>query len=181
MRLHHYFSRWVAPVPPVIKNPKILGTDVLPVDAAGAPRPPHLPNENVKQDPTYPIDDNVMVAAFKNIDGWPAHRLIALYKPPSGTGTVTAGAYVWEDELKLWIKLPQKLPAGTESFADATLTPGQPTFFDPCVLSDTVQTERHVRAGAPTRGSMSVLLLVAGTGPAGEHKFGLGADLTTSP
>jgi hypothetical protein len=157
MQFHQVFSRYVGTVP---AGKKALGSDVIPVDAAATQRAPD-----------QSLDDNVLYCRFLNLEGWPVHRVAVAYRAPSGVLALTATMYFWESQLERWIQVG----------APGTVTPGQVSFFDCVSLLDTLQTRSGLDQGSPTRGSLAQLLIVdAGLAPGGEHRFAIGADLSTS-
>lgn len=158
MQFHKVFTRYVG-TPPAGGKP--IASDVLPVDGAGNQRAPSEQTE-----------DNCLYCGFRNLEGWPVHRVAVAYKAPAGAvETVTATMYIWESQLGAWIQIG----------AAGVLTPGQVTFFDCVALLDTPATLAGLNQGSPTRGSMAQLIIIgAGAAVTGAHTFALGADLSTA-
>lgn len=150
MVFHQVFTRYIGTTPP---GGKTMGSDVLPTGA---------PNQSV--------NDNCIYCAYKDLNGWPVHRVAVAYIGPVGATAVNGTMYFWENQLQAWIQIG----------AAQAITPGQVTFFDCVALLDTLQTNKGLDQGSPLRGSLAQLLIVpAGTGN-GAHQFAIGADLSTA-
>jgi len=117
--------------------------------------------------------DNVLEFKAWNANGWPCHRLVVAYKPPSGVFALTATAYIWDALTLSWYRVGT---AATPIAANAV------TYFDVPTLIDPPATDGFILVQNANASSL-VALVVAdpGAAPNGEHSFAIAADQTTGP
>lgn len=130
---------------------------------------PVLGSDSAPTLPSELADDNVLTARFKDIDGWPVHRIAVGYKGPGGALTLTANVYIWDELSAAWY-LVNPTPVN--------LVPNRLTFFDMVGLSSPLP---DLDSTSATAGALEayVQIIPAGSDPAGTYTFVVAPDLTT--
>ena len=150
MRFQTLFKRRVGATP---ASDKVLGSDTAPT---GAP------------DQTK---DNQFQVLFRDINGWPVHRIAIGYGGPAGALTLTAALYIFDRNSGLWLKLG---PVPT-----ANLVPSEIAYFDMIVPVEVAQTSGNLAKSVGNSADLALVVTPAGGDPNGEYTFVAAGDLTT--
>lgn len=165
MRFPTTFTRYK----PASGSQKLLGGDVLPVDANGVPRRPSIA-----------LDDNLVDVRATSINGWPAYRVVlaAGYVGAGPPIALPVAMYFYEENLGIWVLVPQS--AGTVTPGTPT-TPQLPVYFDCMALMDFPHVKTDL--AAPTPGNIAQIVIVSDPGgaPNGTYNFAMAVDLTQKP
>ena len=111
------------------------------------------------------IADNIGIYRFKNIDGFPAQRIVVGYGAPAGAPTLNATLWMWDDTSEAWYKV-NSAPQG--------MVPDALCYFDTPTLPDFTDVN-HIPPGP------LVVALVVDTDPAivsGTYTFIMGVDIS---
>lgn len=160
------FTRWVGAAP---SGSKVLGSDILPVDAASNPTKAQASS------------DNLLSSRVVSINGWPLQR-IAFVGRYIGGGTPVAGSvqvFTFEDNLGIWLPLQCSAGASPTYTCGATVaTQAGPIFFDAMTLIDLPHAAADLNSVNPGTAQF-VAIVGAGTSPPnGQYIFAMGPELT---
>ncbi len=149
-----------------------LGSDALPVDSDGNPRPGNMLT-----------DDNYISSRPSNINGWPLMRLAVACKYTGagspGSTNLPATVFFFESNLQCWVALASSNSHIIESSISTTTGPAL-QFYDVVPLIDLP----HVTANLDSidSGTVGQLLLVSdNSAPNGQYDFIMGYDITSKP
>jgi hypothetical protein len=166
------FSRWKGTAP---AGSVVLGADAVPNGAQGGdgtgPGQPIPNTASVAGGPgTGVVGDNLLAMRFANNAGWPIHRIAVGYNYRGAGSAVTLPATIW-----IWDALTVRWYQTTMG----TLTADRITFFDCVSLIDPQTKQANLFTPMSSGGSLEALLIVSdNSGPNGEYRFGMGADLS---
>lgn len=160
------FTRYVGTAP---SGGKALGSDVLLVDANGAPRKPGVN-----------LDDNFLPSRIISMNGWPLERvaLVAKYTGAGAPVALPVTMYVFEDQLEMYFPIAASAANITPGKATA---PTAPLFFDAMTLIDFPNTMNDSQAVQPGTPSFLCIIGAGVSSPNGQYDFILGAELTSNP
>jgi hypothetical protein len=157
----------------------------------GVPNTPGVTQGTLGDDVMPPADtpppyqhDNIFSCRVNNINGWPPQRIVVVCRFV-GTGapaTIPCTLYFYERGTGTWYALNAAPVAVTPTTSDAGPGDGTPAYFDMPALLDLHNTKQTLDASGP--GQIAVMLIAGvptGSPPTGEYRFGIAADLTTSP
>lgn len=155
MRFHRMFLR----SKPSGAHPT-LGADAVPTGA-----------------PTEPLPDNMLSIAFRDINGWPVHRIAMAFKGSVAPGAnLAATAWVWDGLSETWYQLGP---------AAVVLEPNRIAFFDFLGVPEfpgVVATRIDASGNLPSVGRAAEVVFIV-TDPNGvadgDYTFVIAPDLTT--
>jgi hypothetical protein len=112
--------------------------------------------------------DNQLLYKCIDIDGWPVHRIAVVYGG-TGSATITADCYFYEENTATWYKVNGASPS--------TLNKGCVSFFD--VPTSFTQVTRTSNPNPPAGNGAVALVPITGGLADGTYTFALAPDLTT--
>ena len=163
MKLQSVFSRYKGTVP----------TGAIALGADGA-------SDTIPTGTFDPTLDKCFQGKFYSNQGWPPHRVVVGYavfdqttKLQTASADVQGQLWVWDSATGAWLR------AGTP----VALKANQLNFFDIVSLMDSPFLNNKGQNQASGQGGVEAMLLVDTASGAinGEHRFGLGLDLTVQP